>query len=180
MRTSGALVRTHVARGAKSAHFSWGSAGATSPDPPTLSELLNFASTLAGGTHNTRYARSPASTRRRAPAARRRRRNRAIYSGRAPSRRRGGAGSARRCARAPVRVGPAHHADAQPRGRPARPPGHSQRGPDGEIERSPTVMGRYVAGAARGGSAGAPERHGRSHRCQGRLPSELSRLPSPG
>ena len=31
-------------------------------------------------------------------------------------------------------------------------------------------MGRDVVTGARGGSAGAPERHGRSHRCQGRLP----------
>ena len=58
--------------------------------------------------------------------------------------------------------------------------GGSRIAPQRSMNPSPTVMGRYVAGAARGGSAGAPERHGRSHRCQGRLPSELSRLPSPG
>ena len=53
-------------------------------------------------------------------------RNRAIYSGRAPSRRRGGAGSARRPARAAGRVGPTHRADDQPDGACTRPHGRRQ------------------------------------------------------
>jgi hypothetical protein len=42
------------------------------------------------------------------------------------------------------------------------------------------VMGRHVAGDARGGSAGAPERHGRSHRYQERLPCECHSFQSSG